>query len=87
MKANKINHKNEYRIKVDFPFDREKVQKIKQIAHAKWSERLNAWHIPYSKTAFEHLKNLFPEVDYLNKITSEFFSNQFPKLRQSIPHF
>jgi len=67
MKAIKISHKNEDRIKVDFPFDRENIQKIRQIPDAKWSESQNAWHIPYTTSAFEMLKGLFPEVEYFKK--------------------
>ena len=68
MKASKISHRNEYRIKVDFPFDRQNVQKIRQIPDAKWSESKNSWHIPYSKPAFEMLRVIFPEVEYIKKI-------------------
>lgn len=71
MKASKISHRNEYRIKVDFPFDRQNVQKIRQIPDAKWSESKNSWHIPYSKPAFEMLRVLFPEVEYIKKNTPE----------------
>jgi len=71
MKATKINHKNEYRIKVDFPYDRQNVQKLRQIPDAKWSESKNSWHIPYSKPAFELLKSLFPEVEYIKRNATE----------------
>jgi integrase/recombinase XerD len=71
MKAIKIKHKNEDRIKVDFPFDLQNVQKLRQIPDAKWSESQNAWHIPYAKPAFEMLKKIFPEVEYLTKTASE----------------
>lgn len=71
MKASKIKHKNEYRIKVDFPFDRQNVQKIRQIPDAKWSESLNSWHIPYATSAFEMLKGLFPGVEYFKKTVCE----------------
>src|ERR1035437_3150812 len=71
MKASKITHRNEYRIKVDFPYDKQNVQKLKQIPDAKWSESQSSWHIPYSKPAFEMLKVLFPEVEYIKKNTPE----------------
>src|ERR1035437_9708089 len=71
MKASKIKHKNEYRIKVDFPFDKQNVQKLKQIPDAKWSNSQNTWHIPYAKPAFEMLKVLFPEVEYVIKNAPE----------------
>lgn len=71
MTASKIKHKNEYRIKVDFPFDLQNVQKLRRIPDAKWSESLNSWHIPYATSAFEMLKALFPDVEYLKKTASE----------------
>ncbi|MFA4851111.1 MAG: site-specific integrase [Bacteroidales bacterium] len=70
MKASKIIHKNEKRIKIDFPFNQEMASKLRQIPDAKWSKTHNAWHIPYSKPAFELLKNLFPEIEYPQKVSS-----------------
>lgn len=64
MKASKIVHRNENRIKVDFPFNREMASRLRQIPDARWSKTHTAWHIPYSKEAFEQLKSLFPEVEY-----------------------
>lgn len=67
MKATKIIHKNENRIKVDFPFDSKIAATLKQIIDARWSQSLKAWHIPYTEEAFKSLKNLFPEVENENK--------------------
>ena len=67
MKAIKIIHKNENRIKVDFPFDSKTALILKQIKDTRWSQSLKVWHIPYTKEAFKSLKNLFPEVEYENK--------------------
>lgn len=69
MKASKIVHKNENRIKIDFPFNREIASKLKKIPDAKWSKTLNSWHIPYNKSAFELLKNLFPEIEYPHTVS------------------
>ena len=63
MKASKIVHRNEDRLRVDFPFNREMASKIRQIPDARWSKTIGAWHIPYSKTAFDLLKDLFPEIE------------------------
>jgi len=70
MKACKIVHKNENRIKIDFPFNQEIASKLKQIPDAKWSKTYKAWHIPYDKAAFALLKNLFPEIEYHQKASS-----------------
>ena len=59
MKASKIIHKGEKRIKIDFPYNVEIASIIKQIQDARWSFSLKAWHIPYSKIAFDQLKVRF----------------------------
>lgn len=69
MKAGKIVHKNETRIKIDFPYNQEMASKIRQIPDARWSKTHSAWHIPYSKAAFELLINLFPEIEYPQKVS------------------
>ncbi len=63
MKASKIVHKEEERIKIDFPFNQEMASKIRQIPDARWSRTHGAWHIPYSKAAFVLLKSIFPEIE------------------------
>lgn len=63
MKASKITHRNETRIRVDFPYNAEMVTKLRQIPDARWSKTMGAWHVPYSKEAFAQLKSLFPDVD------------------------
>ena len=57
MKICLVIHKNEKRIKVEFPNTKESAQRIRQIADARWSATLKSWHIPYTKEAFEQLKN------------------------------
>jgi integrase/recombinase XerD len=64
MKVSKVTHKSELRIRVDFPYNAEMVSKLRQIADARWSRTIGAWHVPYTKEAFEKLKGLFPELEY-----------------------
>ncbi|HEY6913223.1 MAG TPA: site-specific tyrosine recombinase/integron integrase [Paludibacter sp.] len=64
MKATEIIHRNEARIRVDFPYNQELVSKLRQISDARWSKTMGAWHVPYTKEAFVQLKTLFPEVEY-----------------------
>lgn len=64
MKASKFLHNNEERIKVDAPYNRDTIVKLKQIPEARWSKTLQVWHLPYTKQAFEQLKNLFPDIEY-----------------------
>ena len=48
MKASKITHRNETRIRVDFPYNAEMVSKLRQISDARWSKTMGAWHVPYT---------------------------------------
>jgi len=64
VKVTKITHKNEARIRVDFPYNQELVSKLKQIPDARWSKTHGAWHVPYTKEVFGQLKELFPDVEY-----------------------
>ena len=64
MKATKIVHKGATRIKLEFPFDQQITSLVKQIPDAKWSATKRTWHIPYTNSAFDQLKMLFPDVEY-----------------------
>src|ERR1035437_525196 len=70
MKASLLIHKDEKRIKIDFPYNNDISSKLRQIPDAKWSKTHRAWHIPYTKPAFELLKKIFPDVEYPKKVTS-----------------
>jgi integrase/recombinase XerD len=85
MKASKITHKDEIRIRVDFPYQKEFVISIKKIPGYKWSNSLKTWHIPYTKSAFDQLKAMFPDLEYerveQQQIQMETFS-KIPELKQ-----
>ena len=82
MLVSKIIHRNEERIKVDFPFNQAIAQEIKKIADAKWSKTQRAWHIPYSKEAFKRLKELFPSIEIETTENKTTASTNLP----SVPH-
>lgn len=63
MRAQKITHHQQQRIKVEFAFDSVKINLIRQIEDAKWSATHRAWHIPYTKEAYSKLVDFFPELD------------------------
>lgn len=63
MKAEKIVHNGEIRIKIDFPYNQEIASKLSQITNARWSRTLTAWHIPYNKEVYNQLKTLFPDIE------------------------
>ena len=79
MKASKITHRNETRIRVDFPYNAEMVSLLRQISDARWSKTMGAWHIPYTSEAFEQLKELFPEL------TINYSHKQLPGSDLSVP--
>lgn len=63
MKVSKVNHKSEWRIRIDFPYDRSIADKVKTIHGAAWSKSMRAWHTPYTNDAFAKLKELFPNLE------------------------
>ena len=63
MKASKIVHHSEDRIKVEFSYNKEMVSRIREIPDARWSKTLGAWHIPNSKDACDKLIRLFPDIE------------------------
>ena len=62
MNTSKINHREEKRIKVDFPYNQQIAVTIKQINDARWSKTHRAWHIPDNAVAWQKLKTLFPDI-------------------------
>ena len=71
IKTNKCKHGKELRLQLIFPFNKVYIQKIKQIADARWSNSLKSWHIPYTKDAINQLKTLFPELDVKAEKTTQ----------------
>ena len=65
-RATKIIHQGESRIKVDFPSNQVITALIKYAEDVHWSKTFAAWHIPYTNTAFNQLKSLFPELNKLD---------------------
>lgn len=59
IKIQKIEHRSEERIRLDFEQSNAVVQKIKQIDGRKWSQTKKCWHIPYTKAAYQSLVELF----------------------------
>ncbi len=67
IKISKIIHKSQERIKVDFPYNQFIANQIKKINDARWSQTHRAWHIPYTKEAYNSLKSLFPNLSFQKK--------------------
>ncbi len=80
MKAAKIVHHGEPRIKLEFLFNQEETDKIRQIQGAIWSKSLGAWHVPYSSEAYKQLVRFFPaiEIPKSPRIEKSQFTNDSP---------
>jgi integrase/recombinase XerD len=63
IKASKIYHRGEDRLRLDFPYDTTVINKIRQIKGSAWSQTLHAWHVPYTNEVFENLKNMLPDLE------------------------
>ncbi len=62
----KILKEGKPRIKIVFDYNYSIKERIKKIPTAKFSRSLKAWHIEYSKEAFNQLKSLGIEIKYIN---------------------
>jgi len=58
MEISKINHREEPRISVKFPFNQELINKIKAIEGSKWSQSLKAWHLPWNALSLRSLETV-----------------------------
>lgn len=63
MKASKITHNGTERIKLEFANTTENNKLVRKIAGSTWSKTHNAWHIPFTKEAFQQLEMQFSEVE------------------------
>ncbi|HEB62706.1 MAG TPA: hypothetical protein ENI82_06110 [Bacteroidetes bacterium] len=62
----KILNEGESRIKIVFDYDENIKDRIKEIPTAKFSKSLKAWHIEYSKEAFNQLKSMGIEIKFIS---------------------
>ena len=64
-KTEAIVHKGEQRIKVIIPNEDRAKTLIKQVTGRRWSQSKGCWHVPYTKVAFQELKELFETAEML----------------------
>jgi len=55
MNLYRIQHKGEARIALDFPYDTEKISRVRQIQGNAWSKTRRCWHVPDTKESEEQL--------------------------------
>ncbi len=61
----KVLHRGEARLRIDFKYQANRIARIKSIPHRKWSQSLRCWHVPDTPETVEKLKKLFPEIQIL----------------------
>ncbi len=71
VKAERVIHKNEKRIKLLFDFDKELINLVHKIEGARWSATLYAWHVPDNAGAVEKIYELFRSVATIYFINPE----------------
>jgi len=77
-------HKGIRRIKLEFAYDSEVIEKIKSIEGCKWSKTLRCWHLPYTDSSIEELYKMqdemilrIPGMEYLiNEKKSRYFDRK-----------
>jgi integrase/recombinase XerD len=62
IKASKIYHRGEDRLKLEFPFNTSIANQIKQIKGFAWSQTHKAWLVPFNKETIDELRIKFPDI-------------------------
>ncbi|MFP4664931.1 MAG: site-specific tyrosine recombinase/integron integrase [Bacteroidales bacterium] len=63
IRAEKIQHRGETRLKVDFAYNQGLIRQIRQIDGARWSKTYKAWHLPWSESAIKAVQDIFPGIE------------------------
>ncbi|NLE33669.1 MAG: tyrosine-type recombinase/integrase [Bacteroidales bacterium] len=64
--AERVSHDGGIRVALRFPTDRELTEKVKMLPGARWSERLNCWHIPDAPDVISMLFKNFSRYAYID---------------------
>lgn len=63
MKVTKIKAGKDDRIRLEFNYHKEIIEKIKQIEGCSWSRLFHSWLLPYDLKTLEKLRSFFPELE------------------------
>ncbi|HOU96659.1 MAG TPA: tyrosine-type recombinase/integrase [Bacteroidales bacterium] len=64
--AERVTHRDEKRVSLRFPYDRELVMTVKNIPGSRWSATMNCWHIPDSADVIRILLQAFEGKAYVD---------------------
>jgi hypothetical protein len=70
MTYERIVHRNQARIQLNFPYQTDWIAQVKSIPDRKWSQSRKCWHIPATQESFELLKTLFPQAQEVENTTA-----------------
>ncbi|MFH2142563.1 MAG: tyrosine-type recombinase/integrase [Bacteroidota bacterium] len=62
IRISKIIHRDQERLKLDFPYDVNISEKINKKLNGLWSKTHKAWHVPYTEEVLEELKEMFQDI-------------------------
>ncbi len=62
MQVSKIIHREENRLKIDFPYNQQIARIIKEVDDVRWSKTHRAWHAPDTADVLGQLKQAFPGI-------------------------
>ncbi len=82
IKAEKIIHRNETRIKLTYQFDKITDSAVRMIPGRKWSKNLKSWHIPYTSDAFGTLSDLCKKHNIKLIYNKKVAEKSFPESEQ-----
>ncbi len=78
-----MEHKGAVRIRVDFPYNAQTIQAIKQLPTAKWSQSKKCWHLPYSNEVYALLQAHFDVSLPVNTPNATVESKILPTVQQN----
>ena len=76
MKVSKVNHRGEWRIRIETAYSQDTTAKLKTIDGARWSQTMKAWHIPYTQKSFGQFRDLFPSFEIDTSPVSGLYTEQ-----------
>ncbi|MBS4057514.1 MAG: site-specific integrase [Bacteroidales bacterium] len=58
-----LTHRNETRLVLEFPYDKQFISLVKKLDDSRWSISLNAWHANFSEENLNRIRQLFTDYD------------------------
>jgi integrase/recombinase XerD len=85
MKLSKIFHREEFRIKLEFDYDKSITTALMKQIELRWSQTHKAWHAPYKKVVFNKILEIYPNAVYEKKPEKETFETPKQETQSTSP--